>query len=121
MKAEVSEPRNEYIRPLIEADAYYVMISHQELDSLIAPLMHLAELDSDKEHRDALKQELKTISRNWLDEQYSRAGYTNYQVLPGAWMVNINAVKHDKGAAYRTYDPNQAGHNPAEIGISTKQ
>lgn len=69
-------------RPLIEItdDAYYVLVSHQELDSLIAKLMHLAELDSDKEHRDALKGELKVISRQWLDELYEDSGYRNYRV-----------------------------------------
>lgn len=70
-------------RPLVEDDAYYVLVSHAELDNLIANLMHLAELDSDKEHREALKGELKVRSRKWLDELYSDSGYTNYRLHEG--------------------------------------
>lgn len=76
-------------KPLIRLDYTYVMVSHQELDDLIARLMHLAELDSDKEHRDALKGELKHISRSWLDNLYSESGYKLYDYIPGAQIVEI--------------------------------
>jgi hypothetical protein len=75
--------------PLIENHGYFVLVSHQELDSLIARLMHVAELDSDKEHRDALKGELKSISRNWLDSLYEEAGYTNYSFEDHGQIVNL--------------------------------
>lgn len=76
-------------RPLIQKDYLYVMISHQELDDLIASLMHVAELDSDKEHREALKGELKYRTRRWLDSQYEEAGYRNYDTVTGATVINI--------------------------------
>jgi hypothetical protein len=68
------------VNPLIknESGYVYVMVSHNELDNLVARMMHLAELDSDKEHREALKGELKQISRNWLDNLYEESGYHNH-------------------------------------------
>ncbi len=76
-------------RPLIQKDYLYVMISHQELDDLIASLMHVAELDSDREHREAVKGELKSRTRRWLDNQYVDAGYRNYETVTGATIINI--------------------------------
>lgn len=80
-------------RPLIRQDYLYVMISHKELDDLVAKLMHIAELDSDKEHREALKGELKYQVRSWLDEQYREAGYENYDIIEGATIVDVPEVK----------------------------
>lgn len=80
-------------RPLIQQGYLYVMISHEELNNLVAKLMHIAELDSDKEHREALKGELKHQVRNWLDEQYREAGYENYAVTEGATIVDVPEVK----------------------------
>ena len=80
-------------RPLLQQDGLYVMISHKELDNLIATLMHLAELDSDKEHREAIKGEIKHRVRNWLDNEYRDAGYENYDVVPGATIVDVPKVK----------------------------
>lgn len=76
-------------KPLIRRGYTYVMVSHEELDSLIARLMHLAELDSDKEHREALKGELKYISRSWLDNLYAESGYKDYDYIPGAKIVDV--------------------------------
>lgn len=80
-------------KPIIEADGYFVTVSHRELDSLIASLMHVAELDSDKEHREALKGELKSRSRSWLDNLYAESGYRDYSLQPGANVINLNAIK----------------------------
>lgn len=76
-------------KPLIRMDYTYVMVSHKELDDLIARLTHLAELDSDKEHRDAMKGELKSLSRAWLDNLYRESGYVNYDYLPNAKIVDV--------------------------------
>ena len=61
-----------------EQGQVYVMVSHDELSGLIARLMHIAELNSDKEYRNALKGELKMVSRTWLDDLYHSAGYDNH-------------------------------------------
>jgi len=79
--------------PLIRQDFTYVMVSHQELDGLIARLMHLAELDSDKEHREALKGEMKRRARDWLDELYYDSGYRNYETIPEATVVDVPVVE----------------------------
>lgn len=109
---------NEFNRPLVQQGAYYVMISHKELDNLIAPLMHLAELDSDKEHREAMKQELKHIARNWLNEQYEFSGFSNYSPEPGAWIVNVDAIKSGEGRFYHKVDPRIGGSSPSMIGLN---
>jgi len=71
--------------PLIEnGGRYYVLVSHQELDNLIANLMHVAELNSDREYREALKGELKIRSRNWLDNLYEESGFSHYTKAPDA-------------------------------------
>lgn len=61
-----------------EEGQVYVMVSHEELNGLIARLMHIAELNSDKEYRGALKGEMKFVSRTWLDDLYKQAGYDNH-------------------------------------------
>lgn len=82
----------EQAKSLIKSDAVYVMVSHNELNGLVARLMHLAELDSDKEHREALKGELKQIARTWLDEQYFEAGYRNHEITPDAKVIDIEKL-----------------------------
>lgn len=82
--------------------AYYVLISHSELDWLIANLMHLAELDSDREHREALKGEIKSRTRAWLDDRYASAGYINHQVKPRAQLIDVNEVRE---VNHTTKDP----------------
>lgn len=96
-KAKEVQDKNYIIlssNPLIQRDYIYVMVSHQELDNLVARLMHLAELDSDKEHRDALKGELKQIARAWLDNLYHESGYRNYETIPQATVVTVEAVEN---------------------------
>lgn len=67
-------------KPLLTnaSGSVYVMVSHEELNSLVARLMHLAEMDSDVEHRNAVKGELKLAARNWLDDLYADSGYVNH-------------------------------------------
>lgn len=77
------------LRPLVQNGAYYVLVSHQELDSLIGRMMQLFELNGDIEQRDALKQEFKWRSREWLDELYTMAGYTNHHLSEKANIVTI--------------------------------
>lgn len=80
------------VKPLIKSDAVYVIVSHEELNGLIARLMHLAELDSDKTHREAMKGELKQIARGWLNDQYYEAGYRDYQIGSEARVVDLNKL-----------------------------
>ena len=89
-KYELDMPLSD--KPLIQQDYYYVMVSHRELDDLIARLMHLAELDSDKEHRTAVKGELKYRVRNWLDQLYENSGYKNHKLVEGARVLNVDAA-----------------------------
>jgi hypothetical protein len=95
-KEQAQDVRESYIilseNPLIRRDFTYVMVSHGELDNLIAKLMHLAELDSDKEHREALKGEIKHRVRGWLDELYYESGYRDHQIIPEATVVDIAPV-----------------------------
>ena len=71
--------------PIVDSgNGYYVLVSHMELDGLIAKLMHVAELNSDKEYRDALKGELKSRCRNWLDNLYEESGYSSWALSPNA-------------------------------------
>lgn len=72
--AEAVEGQPKY-KPLIENDAYYVLVSHQELDDLIGQLMHMFELNGDVEQRNALKRETKWKCRDWLDDLYEESGY----------------------------------------------
>lgn len=80
LRAQAQEQGQDMKHPLIQNESgyVYVMVSHNELDSLVARLMHLAELNSDVEYRNALKGELKQISRSWLDDLYEESGYTNH-------------------------------------------
>lgn len=63
---------------ILDGKGDFVAVHHQHLDSLIGSLMHLCELDSDKEHREALKSEIKMRCRAWLNDQYDSAGYQAY-------------------------------------------
>ena len=72
-----------------EQGQVYVMVSHDELGGLIARLMHIAELNSDKEYRNALKGEMKMVSRNWLDDLYYDVGYADHD-YDSTKVVDIN-------------------------------
>lgn len=76
-------------RPLIEINdknpqGIYVPISHAELDNLLGSLLHLMDLNSDIQYREAMKQEIKQRARQWLDSEYSNLGYRNYSYVDGA-------------------------------------
>lgn len=67
---------SKYASTLIKTKgAYYVPVSHLELDGLIGRLMHLCELMGDNVQREAMKSEIKLRTRSWLDSEYNRAGY----------------------------------------------
>lgn len=87
---QVKKLDNPYTNLLVRGDGFLqVLVSHADLDNLIARLMHIAELDSDKEHREALKGELKYQCRQWLDGEYDSAGYRNYALQPGARILEL--------------------------------
>lgn len=68
--------------------AYYALVSHRELDGLVARLMQMYELNGDVEQRNALKNETKNRSREWLDSLYEEAGYDRWTgVQEGITMV----------------------------------
>lgn len=54
-----------------------VAVNHQHLDHLIGSLLHLCDLVGGKQG-EALKSEIKTRCRSWLDDQYFSAGYGKY-------------------------------------------
>ena len=78
--------------PLIEDEAYFVMVSHRELDHLIGQVMQMFELNGDVEQRNAQKQEFKWKARAWLDDIYAGSGYKNHQLAPKAKIVSIEAL-----------------------------
>lgn len=90
MSIKEYETDETYGNPLIGIGKHelYVMVSHRELDELIARLMHLAELNGDKEHRDAVKGELKHRTRKWLDDLYRSSGYINHELREGATVID---------------------------------
>jgi hypothetical protein len=66
----------------------FVLVSHQELDTLVGRLMQLCDLTGDTEQRKALKDEIKHRSRDWLDDLYEQSGYDKWSgVQPGAQVV----------------------------------
>ena len=76
-------------KPLIEinskgAQGIYVPISHGEVDHLLGSLLHLMDLNSDVQFREAMKSEIKQRVRQWLDNEYSDIGYRNYGYVDGA-------------------------------------
>lgn len=74
-------------------EGFYVLISHEELDWLVASLMFLMELDSDVVHRNAMKGEIKSRCRAWLDDCYATSGYVNHQVVTRANVVPIDVTR----------------------------
>lgn len=78
-------------RPLIDLNGgVYVMISHAELDDLIGSLMHLMDLNSDVQFREAMKSEIKIRTRQWLNDKYSSSGYEYGTYLSGAKVIGIS-------------------------------
>ena len=57
----------------------YVTTSHRELDSLIGRLMQMCDLIGDLEQRKALKDTIKQICRDWMNDNYESAGYDKFE------------------------------------------
>jgi hypothetical protein len=77
-------------RPLIDQNGrVYVMISHSELDNLIGSLMHLMDLNSDVQFREAMKSEIKMRTRQWLNDEYCNSGYEYNAYISGAKVIGI--------------------------------
>lgn len=60
---------------------YYVLVSHAELDGLVGRLMQMCDLTGDAKQRKALKDTIKQISRDWLDDLYIDSGYNKWTGL----------------------------------------
>ena len=61
---------------LIKVDGtQYVGINFLHLDRLVGNLCHVIDLDSDKEHREHVKSEIKMRCRQWLTDEYEMVGY----------------------------------------------
>lgn len=61
--------------------SYYVLVSHQEFDSLVGRYMQMCDLIGDIEQRKALKDTIKRIGRDWLDDLYQESGYDKFTGL----------------------------------------
>lgn len=72
-----------------------VTVSHLELGNLVGELMQMCELNGDVEQRDALKRTIKQISRNWLDDIYEEAGYSNYKDIQPKYSVLDGSPKNN--------------------------
>lgn len=78
-KARVYETTGDQKERLVKlSDGHQgVAVHHGHLDSLVGSLMHVCELTGDREQREALKSEIKMRTRDWLNDQYAVAGYTD--------------------------------------------
>lgn len=55
--------------------AFYVPISHLELDGLVGRLMQICDIMGDSTQREAVKSEIKQRTRGWLNSEYDYLGY----------------------------------------------
>ena len=62
----------------VDVKSVYVLVSHSELDSLVGRYMQMCDLIGDVEQRKALKDTIKRISRDWLDDLYEESGYDKF-------------------------------------------
>lgn len=68
-------PKNMFKPLVIDEDGYQnVLVNFMTIDSLVGRLMEMCELNGDVEQRNALKRQIKQITRGWLRDQYSDAG-----------------------------------------------
>ena len=82
MKLDAVEVKIEEERLMKLSDGFNaVAIHHGHLDGLIGRLMALCDLTGDLEQRRALKQEIKWRCRDWLDDNYQMAGYSDNIVV----------------------------------------
>lgn len=58
--------------------SYYTLVSHSEIDGLIGRLMQMCDLIGDVEQRKALKDTIKKLTRDWLDDLYTDSGYDKW-------------------------------------------
>lgn len=80
VEKEVADYGNTYFSFLVETDnGTFVPISHQEVDTLIGRLMQMCDLIGDVEQRKALKDTIKRITRDWLDDEYANRGYDKWE------------------------------------------
>jgi len=73
---------------------YAVYIHHGHLDHLVGRMMQMCDLIGDVNQRDALKDTLKRISRDWLDDMFEESGYQKYEgLVTGVQPVKIQSRK----------------------------
>lgn len=72
-------PNERRLLHIINGDvgSYFVAISHRELDGLVGRLLFLCDIIGGSQG-EALKSEIKTRCRDWLDDHYSMAGYDKW-------------------------------------------
>jgi hypothetical protein len=58
--------------------SYYVLVSHEEMDTLVGRLMQMCDLIGDVAQRKALKDTIKRTNREWLDSLYEESGYDRW-------------------------------------------
>lgn len=66
-------------RLIILDDGDYVAVNHRHLDHLIGSIMAVLDMNGDAIQREAQKSEIKMRMREWLNEQYTGAGYEEYK------------------------------------------
>lgn len=96
-------------RTLVQTDdgpevpgSFAVYVHHGHLDHLVGRLMQMCDLIGDIEQRGALKDTIKKISRDWLDDMYEESGYQKFEgprpgvvaaKIPGRTEVKITGPK----------------------------
>jgi len=73
--------------------AYYVAISHEELDHLVGSLMAMLDIVGNQEQARALKDATKVKVRSWLDDYYASAGYDKWEGIQGWAVPNVVQIK----------------------------
>jgi len=68
-----------------------IPISHKQLDTLVGRLMQMCDLIGDTQQRKALKDTIKQNCRDWLDDEYTDAGYDRFGGDNGKKLKTVNA------------------------------
>jgi len=80
LEGEFSMSEVKYSGFLVDTkDGTFVPVSHKEVDSLVGRLMQMCDLIGDVEQRKALKDTIKRITRDWIDDEYSSRGYDKWE------------------------------------------
>jgi len=74
-------------------DGDCIALNHFHLNSLIGSLMHLCDLNSDKEFREAMKSEIKMRCRAWMNDEFEIAGYEAYKAANRIKDTGVTPVK----------------------------